>query len=127
MKFKHSLPAFLAIALLAASLSGFGIWKVQGWRHDSQEKERVEAAIEKAKFDRRTVDNAAASHEADKGAIQTKYVTVTKEVERVVKEPFYVAGQCLDADGLRVLSEAIGPAAAASQPASAVRPDKPAH
>jgi hypothetical protein len=112
---------YLAVAMLSAALSGVGAWKVQNWRYAAIEKDRIEAAAEKAKFDRRAVDVAAAGHEKDKAAIRTVTKTVTREVERIVREPFYVdAPACLDADGLRQLQAALGAAHPASQPAPAV-------
>ncbi len=118
---------YVAIALLIAALSGAGAWRINEWRHASNEKERIELEAEKRKLTLRAIDKAAEGHESDKVEIRTKYITVTKEVDRIVKEPFYVdGGMCLDADGLRVIAQAIGPATAASIPASAVRPtDKP--
>jgi hypothetical protein len=117
---------YLAIAILSAALSGAGVWKVQNWRYAAMEKDRIEAAAEKAKFDRRAVDVAAVGHEADKQRIRTVTRTVTKEVERIVREPFYVDRACLNDDGLRQLSAAIGaadPASSASRPVP--RPDAP--
>lgn len=55
------------------------------------------------------VDTAAAKHEIAKTRIETEFVEVTKEVIRVVKEPFYVdAPMCLDPDGVRLVNQAAG-------------------
>jgi len=68
---------------------------------------------------------------ANNNALATKYETararrsvvtrtVTKEVTRVIRTPFYAAGnQCFDADGLRQLRAAIGAAPTPASGASA--------
>jgi uncharacterized FAD-dependent dehydrogenase len=66
------------------------------------------------------VDTSAVKHEAAKTRIETEFVEVTKEVIRIVKEPFYVdAPMCLDPDGVRLINQAAGHAAPASGVASA--------
>lgn len=61
-------------------------------------------------------DVAAAGHEADKTKIQTQFLTITKEVERVVEKPVY-SNICFDDDGLRVITTAINGLEATGQPA----------
>jgi hypothetical protein len=119
---------YLAIALLSAALSGFGTWKVQNWRYAAIEKDRIEAAAEKAKFDRRAVDVAAAGHEKDKAQIRTEFLVITEKVEHAIQSDFYAAGQpaCFDDSGLRALSDSLGAAPAPSVPASAVPQSHPA-
>jgi len=118
---------YLAIAILTAALSGIGVWRINEWRHASNESERKEQEAENRKLMLRGIDKAAEGHEGDKAAIRTKYVTVTKEVDRVVTQKFYVdGGMCFDPDGLRVIEAALKPAAAASVPAPAMpATDKP--
>lgn len=65
------------------------------------------------------IDAAATGHEADKARIRTEYQTIIKEVDRVVQKISY-RNICFDDDGLRAARAAIGPAAAASQPAPAL-------
>lgn len=69
------------------------------------------------KLDR--ADKAAVGHERDKTQIQTEFLTITQEVERVVEKPIY-RDICFDDDGLRIIGAAIGRRAAASEPAAAV-------
>jgi hypothetical protein len=108
-----------AALLLGAAVAGAGAWQVQNWRHGALEAERLEqTAKEQARrVDR--IDGAAAGHERDKAEIRTEFITITEEVERVVEKPVY-RDVCLDADGLRVLSDAIAGAGAAGEPARAV-------
>lgn len=107
---------YLATALLSALLAFGGAWKVQDWRFGAKEKERLEAIERTRRFDEKRIDVAATGHEADKRDIQTKFVTITEEVERIVREPFYVnSEQCLDDAGLRSLRDAIAPIPADSE------------
>jgi protein-disulfide isomerase-like protein with CxxC motif len=114
--------------VLGAFLVGLaGGWQVQTWRHGYLESQRQEQAREDRARREKTIDVAAAGHEADKREIRTEFITITQEVERVVQTPFYAAGQqCLDDDGMRQLAAALGPATAASQPARAVPGSRPA-
>lgn len=114
---------YLAIAILSAALSGAGAWKVQNWRYASMEKDRIEAAAEKAKFDRRAVDVASVGHERDKREIRTEFLVITEKVYEALQTDFYAAGApaCLDDAGMRAVTEAVRPAVPASQPAGAMR------
>jgi hypothetical protein len=117
------------IIVIVAALAFTGGWKVESWRWDASEKANLEAAIEKRRMDEKNVDVAAAGHEADKTKLRTKYITITKEVERVAQTPFYAASApaCLDDDGLRQLRAAIASRPAASEPAGAVSGPRGAH
>lgn len=64
-------------------------------------------------------DQAAKGFENDKAKIRTEFLTITKEVDRVVQKAVYL-NVCFDDDGLRLINQASSPAAAASQPAPAV-------
>ena len=41
----NGLYTYVATALIAASLAATGAWKVQNWRYDAKEKERVESQL----------------------------------------------------------------------------------
>ena len=118
---------YAATALATAIVVGTGTWKVQEWRHDAAELERrgEEQRLLNKRIDK--VDTAATKHEIAKTRIETEFVEVTKEVIRIVKEPFYVdAPMCLDPDGVRLINEQIaGPGTAASQPKAAVSRPNP--
>ncbi len=106
-----------AIAIAAA----FGSWQVQEWRYGAKEADRLEAIKRDRMIAEKNIDTAAVGHEKDKVEIQTEFLTITKEVERVIEKPFYVNSElCMDDDGLRELNAARAPAAAASQPAPAL-------
>lgn len=115
---------YLAAAIVIALASAAGTWRIEEWRHDSQDKARMEAAAEKAKFDRRAIDAAAVGHEKDKRQSAERFKAIDKEVEHVTQSDFYGgnAPVCLDDDGMRQLSAAVGASAAASEPARVVPP-----
>ena len=114
----------LAAALLALAL-GFGTaWKTQEWRHGAKEAERLEQVAESKRINERAADGAATGHEKDKAKAKVQYRTIYQEVERVVQKPIY-RNVCLDDDGVRLISNAIGAKPAASEPASSVSGLKP--
>lgn len=108
-----------AIALVAGLVLGFGAgWRVQGWRMDAAlaDIERKQQAAEDARAEK--ADTAAESHAKNSEAIRTEVQTVIREVPRVVEKPVY-RNVCLDADGLRLIRQALGDRAA-GEPAPAV-------
>lgn len=109
-----------AIAITSALAGAFGSWQVQQWRYGAKEADRLEAVARDRMRAEKNIDTAAMGHETDKVRIETEFVTITERITDVVKEPFYVDGACLDAAGLQLVADALGPAAAASQPATAV-------
>lgn len=114
-----SLAIQLVLAALIFAAGAAGGIKWHAGQDAIKENARLQEIDRQRRQDEKRVDSAAAGHEADKGAIRTQWLTITEEVERVVEKPIY-RDVCLDVDGLRVLSDAIAPRAAASQPARAV-------
>lgn len=109
-----------AAAALAALVLGFaGAWQVQAWRYEANAAEAAEQAREQRVQQARQADAAAASHEQFKADQAAQVQVITREVERVVEKPVY-RNVCIDADGLRIISQAIGAAADPGQPAPAV-------
>jgi hypothetical protein len=122
------IPSFDAIkayvivgAIIGAGLAGAtGAWKVQNWRHDAMEKERIEAAQETARLRARVADTASVSHEDFKEKERVVYQVITQTVDKIIERPVY-RNVCLDADGLRSLNDAIrGSNTGTSKPAPAV-------
>lgn len=113
------------VTLIAAAIAGalgFGAaWQAQSWRFDAAEKARIEAELEVASMRAVQSDTASASHEKDKAEVQIQFRTIIKEVDRVVEKAVY-RNVCLDSDGLRILTDAIGNPAAPSEPAPVVPP-----
>lgn len=62
---------------------------------------------------------AAVGLEKAKETVRTQFVTIEKEVDRVVEKPIYLQS-CFDDDGLRVVNRAIGAGRDPGQPAPAV-------
>jgi hypothetical protein len=118
-----SLLAYAAIALAIFAAGAAGGVKWHAGQDAIKENLRLEQEAKERGIQIQRIDTASVSHEADKRQIQTKFRTITKEVERVVEKPVY-RDECFDADGMRALGAAIHPAAAASEPKGAVpRPD----
>lgn len=100
------LYTYAATAIVAGALAFTGAWKVQGWRHDAAEKQRIE---QEAKDLHRATERAQASSgafEEKRTANEIRYRTVTLTIKQFIDRPVYL-NQCLDADGLRVLNEQI--------------------
>lgn len=109
--------------LILAAVAAGSFWAGDEWRSGivaqrDLKTSRDNARVQILRADR--ADQAAERHEVAKAAIEVRYQTIEKEVQHVVEKPVY-RNVCLDDDGLRVLSDAIGtPARAASQPARSV-------
>lgn len=112
-------PAAKIVALLIAFTSGAALaWKLHVGLIAERDLKANEEQQRASFLKREKQDYASVGHEKDKARIQTRYITITKEVERVVKDDFY-AGACLNDDGLRILRAAVA-GQAASEPANAV-------
>lgn len=96
----------LIAAAIAATLSFGTAWTVQDWRYGAQEAERIAAETEARDAQGAQANTAATGHEVDKVRLQTKFVTVTETVEKIIEKPTYRA-DCFDADGLRTHADAI--------------------
>ena len=108
-------------AVLAAGVGGFAAgWKTQGWRYGALEAERMDQERETAKMRRQVANSASTGHEQDKARIQTEFVTIEKEVERVVNQIEYRDRACLDPAGVRTLQEAIRLTGNPSEPGNPV-------
>jgi len=110
---------YIAIAIIAAALSGAGTWRVQDWRYGAKEKDRLEAVARDRMRAEKTNDTAAVGHEGDKVRIRKVFVPINQEVERVVEKPIY-RDICFDDDGLRLIATAILATTTTSQPAGTV-------
>ena len=112
-------PAKLLI-VIAALLAGFAAGNK--YQHGVQAQRELAARQSADKIHARQLDRsdeAAGGFEADKTKIRTQFLTITKEVERVVEKPMY-RDVCFDDDGLRLIRTAIDPTIPAGQPAPAV-------
>jgi hypothetical protein len=111
---------YVAAALIGLAVGGTSIWRFQEWRHDAQDKERIETARETERLRARTADKASEKHEIFKERERVVYQTITETVDRIVERPVY-RNDCLDADGVRELNAAIaGSSATTGKPTPAV-------
>ena len=100
------LYTYAATALVAAALGGAGAWKVQGWRCAAQDAQRLEAQAEATRINEKAASAASTSFETKKASNETRYRTITVEVEKIVDRPVYLQ-QCIDDDGLRLINSQI--------------------
>lgn len=123
-----TLKAYVIVgAALAAGVGGFTAgWKTQGWRYGALEAERMDQERETAKMRRQAANSASTGHEKDRARIQTEFVTIEKEVERVVNQIEYRDRACLDPNSVRLLNEAIGLTGNSREPGNPV-PTTPAN
>ena len=119
---QFKLYILLAGAAAISIASATGAWKVQNWRYAAMENTRIEQERETAVLRRKSANDASTAHEDDKVRIQTKYITIEKEVERVNNKIEYRDRACFDDDGVRVINAAIGTTNAASEPSNRVPP-----
>lgn len=111
---------YVIVTICLACLAG-GIatgWKARDWKAGADDKQRIENEAEAQRLRARQVDGAAQALEVKKAAIEVRWRTVIKEVDRVVQAPSYAA-PCMDDAGLRLINAETA-ARAASQPAPAV-------
>ena len=116
---------YVAIALIAAVLSGASTWRVQDWRYAAKDKERLEATARDRMRAEKSIDVAAVGHEGDKVRIRKVFVPINQEVERVIEKPVY-RDICFDDDGLRLIASAVLATTTTSQPAGTVSRPNPA-
>lgn len=111
-------PMLISV-LLTALLSGWCSWTVATWRADAQRVSAVERAIEQAQAIATQDAELLTNHETRATATETRFRTIHREVIRYVQNhPQPV--DCLDADGLRIWSDAN---TGASAPAAAAPDD----
>lgn len=103
---------YLIILGIVAAASFGGGWVVKGWNVDSAENKAMKEITQQ-------IDTRAVNHEQFKAKERVRYVTIEKEVEKIIDRPIYVTTQCFDDDGVRLLNDAIT-GATPSQSASAV-------
>ena len=119
---------WLRLAAAAALLAGaFGAgWHINGWRLGAQAQAdragRAEMEAEELRQQHKREDLAAAGYETQRAERQAAVRVITRTIDHVVAQPFYVDRDCLDPDGLQQLAAAIAGRAAstAGGPAAAL-------
>lgn len=113
-----SFTRLAATALAGAALGAWAGWELQGWRADHNRVQQVERQARDTlrEVERRdTVSTTYLKGQADADQIHTQII----ERVRVVNARPAGAVQCLDADGLHLLREAIDSGAPAATAARA--------
>ncbi len=121
-----SLTRLSATLLVGFALGGVAAWQVQNWRCAAHDQQRAEAQAELRRNSERASTMAAAEHEKDKANDQERIRTIRVTVDKIVDRPVY-RRECLDADGLRALADALGHPAAATQPGATLPRPAAAH
>jgi len=90
------IQTYLIIFAVAISIGFTGGWKVNGWRYESERSAAAEASSE-----------ALTAVAKELAKIEVKNTTINQKVrEHVIEKPYYI--DCKhDADGMRLVNEAI--------------------
>ena len=98
--------ANIAVTALIAAAVGFGAgWQTQAWRYDAKELAAKNKALDKARMQRQGADAGAVAFEVVREKLRTEYIPILQEVERVAVQ--YRDRECLAADGVRLINDAI--------------------
>lgn len=115
----------LIIAAVIAAASFGTAWTARGWVCDADAAKKIAADAVALEAGRAKANTAGTGHEADKLKLQTKFVTITETVEKIIEKPIYRA-DCFDADGMRAHASAVKLTDPASQPSDPVPAAAPA-
>ncbi len=114
----------IAAGIFAAGVAGGIRWHAGQDAIAAQELARAEAKDRHVKAEK--INVAAVKLEKAKETVRTEFVTIEKEIDRVVESnPVYLR-ECFTDDGVFQLNTAIGARPAASQPSPAVPASGPA-
>jgi hypothetical protein len=118
-----TLKTYLVVgSVLAAGIGGaVGAWQVQNWRFGAIKAAELEQARETSKMLRQAANSASTGHENDKVTLKTEFVTIEKEVERVINKIEYRDRACFDPDGVRIINDAIGLTGNPGEPENGLR------
>jgi hypothetical protein len=97
-----------------------GGWRVHDWKAEAARAAELDLQAREQARDAIRVDTAATGYETQRTATAERVRIIKTEVERVVDRPVYRDRECLDADGLRLVAQAIGAPTAAGEPAPAL-------
>lgn len=119
---------YVAIAIFLAGLAagGTGAWKVQAWRHDSAELQRINQEGRDQLRRQEVAIVQSVKFQAGQASAAEREPAVIQEVIRVVSKPVY-RGRCLDDDGLRIIAADIQAANARRGLATALPASAAAH
>ena len=95
--------AAIGTALVLAFGAG---WRLRGIQTKAATVDQVQAQAKADVQQAQRTSEAVQAHAQAKTETEIRYVTVTREVEKLVERPVYLQ-QCLDDDGLRALNAQI--------------------
>lgn len=91
----------------AAMVAGFAMgWQIHSWKAGAEEARAARAASLELEGRDRRIHAASAQYQVKLAAAQERERIVIQEVERVASKPEY-RDQCLDDDGMRILTDDI--------------------
>jgi len=94
-------------AIVAALVLAFGAgWWLRGLRVKAAMVKQAQAQAQADVQQAQRTSEAVQAHAQAKTETEIRYVTVTREVEKLVERPVYLE-RCLDDDGLRALNAQI--------------------
>ena len=96
----------LAAGIVGLAVGFGGAWNAQNWRYGAIEAKRLSALVEAEKKRDRASYDAATTFEKGRTRVETKFVTITETVEKIVDRPVYRDTVCFDPDGLQALRDA---------------------
>lgn len=111
-----------AAALVAGAVGG---WQARAWKAGADDLERIKTGQRDTLRRQEAAFGSADRLEQDRAARREVVRTITVEVPRVIERPVYRA-ECWDADGLRILTAAIGANADPAEPDGPVPASAPA-
>jgi len=107
---------------IVAVIFGVGFYRGYVYEHEKAlvlQAQQEKAAAEAYRKQVEMFDEISKALEEEKQNIKVKYVTIEKEVERIVDRPIYLRA-CFDDDGLRLANSALTKGPYSSEPASTV-------
>lgn len=96
---------YVATAILSAAIAATGAWKVQAWRYDSKELAAQQNAQAQARLRRQGAEAQSVAYEVVREKLRTEYIPILQEVEREADASR--DRECLSADGVRLVNDAI--------------------
>ena len=100
------LYTYVAVGVAALAIGFGGGWKINDWRWDAADKQRIEREAKKKNEQIETAQEVSAVVEKIRTVNEIRYRTVTVTLEKIVDRPVYL-NQCIDDDGLRILNDQI--------------------
>lgn len=106
---------YIALGALLAGL--FGGWQIRDWKAGADDRDRAEQSAREGARRLEHASMQSSTYEGQRAANATRARSVAPAIERIVVRQ---SGDCLDDDGLRVLTDEITRAGTTGQPRPAL-------